>query len=128
MNRRIEHKSSNKNTIRNQRRIQRRNKAILTFVMKCLCISAIVTVLFSSLYTSAHNNRTEEPVNFKYYKSIVVESGDSLWSIAEEYMTEDSLSIEEYINVLKDINHLKGDRIQAGQSLVIVYNDTNFIK
>lgn len=100
----------------------------LSVVIRTLCIIISLTVLFSNFYVSAHNNRTEEPANFKYYKSITIESGDCLWTIAEEYITDDYSSVSEYVEVLKEINHIHGDHIQEGQSLIVAYNDNAFKK
>lgn len=83
--------------------------------------------LFGNLLISAHEKRSEEPVNFKYYKSIEIQPGDTLWDIAEEYITEDYRSVSEYVMVLKEMNSLSTDDIQAGQNLMIAYNDTEFI-
>ena len=63
-----------------------------------------------------NGNETSE----RYYKSISIESGDTLWDIAEEYMTSDYDSVNEYIAELKKINCLKSDDIQSGQHLIIV--------
>ena len=71
-------------------------------------------------------NIQNQPVNFKYYKSIEIQPGDTLWDIAEEYITEDYSSVSEYIMVLKEMNSLSTDDIQAGQNLMITYNDTEF--
>ncbi len=96
-----------------------------------LCITAVFFIfgactLFGNLLISAHGSRTEEPVNFKYFKSIEIQPGDTLWDIAEEYITEDYKSVTEYVMVLKEMNSLSTDDIQAGQNLMIAYNDTEF--
>ena len=39
-------------------------------------------------------------------------------------MTSEYDSVTEYVQVLKDMNDLQSDDIQAGQHLIIAYNDT----
>lgn len=101
-----------------------------------LIIICVVTVfvifttcaLFGNLLTSAHDSRESEPVNFKYYKSVVIQPGDTLWNIAETYITEDYNSVPAYVKALKELNSLSSDEIQAGHHLMIAYNDTQFIR
>ncbi|MEY8337280.1 LysM peptidoglycan-binding domain-containing protein [Lachnospiraceae bacterium 62-35] len=57
----------------------------------------------------------------KYYKSIQIKNGDSLWSIAGEYKENCQMTTEEYVNELRSMNQLKSDTIYAGQYLTIVY-------
>lgn len=130
MKRSIQKKSINRNKSTNDQKVLHfhHHTRLIGSILKIICAVVLVTFLFGGFYTSAHNNRTEDPVNFKYYKSITIESGDSLWSIAENYMTDDFACITEYIEFLKEINHIHGDRIQEGQSLIIAYNDTDFIE
>lgn len=46
--------------------------AVITLILFCGCF------LFGSFLSFAQNSRTEEPVQFKCYKSIVIQEGDSL--------------------------------------------------
>ena len=48
-----------------------------------------------------------------------IQSGDTLWDIARDNMTDEYDSIDEYINAIKDINGLESDFIQSGQYLII---------
>lgn len=59
--------------------------------------------------------------NEKYFKCIDIERDDTLWSIAEEYMTEEYASIDEYIEEVKSINALKGDILYNGATLIVPY-------
>ena len=43
-------------------------------------------------------------------------------------MTNDYNSVAEYVQVLKDMNNLDSDDIQAGQNLIIAYNDSAYLK
>ena len=55
------------------------------------------------------------------YTSRLIEPGDSLWSIAEETITDRYGSVSEYVEALKVMNHLDSDTIHAGQYLMIAY-------
>ena len=58
-----------------------------------------------------------------HYKSVQLEKGDSLWSIAQRYRrTEDS--IYEYMDELAEANHLSlkdRNNLQEGDYLVVSY-------
>ncbi len=57
----------------------------------------------------------------RYYKSIMIHEGDSLWKIAERYCPYELLTTDEYVYELKRINGLTEDTIHAGRYLTIVY-------
>ena len=57
----------------------------------------------------------------KYFRSIEVQEGDTLWSIAEEYMTEEYSSVSDYIDDVKEINGFSQDTIYAGYYLVVPF-------
>lgn len=59
--------------------------------------------------------------NEKYFKCIDIERGDTLWSIADEYMTEEYDSVEEYIAEVKSINSLTDDTLYNGATLIVPY-------
>lgn len=65
----------------------------------------------------------EQKTSKKYYKSIVVESGDSLYSIANKYYSADYDSIENFIYEIKKVNGLRSDYICQGRYLTIPYYD-----
>lgn len=98
-----------------------------------LCIATVFIVfaacaLFGNILSSAHDSRLDETTNYKYYTSIDIHPGDTLWDIAEAYMTEDYESVSEYVQALKDMNSLSSDKIVAGQKLIVAYNATEFIE
>lgn len=97
-------------------KIRIRKSYLFTLVFISILIIGFLTL--SGFNTEAQDN---QPQGHKYYKSIVIEKGDSLWSIAEEYMSEEYEGIEEYIKELKSMNGLKGDTIHSGQNLVVAY-------
>ena len=82
----------------------------------------IVAVLYVSI---THMDASEADATnscTKYYTCISVESGDSLWDIAQKYMTDEYTSTQDYIDEVVSINNLNNDSsIVAGTNLVIPY-------
>ncbi|SHJ89804.1 LysM domain-containing protein [Hespellia stercorisuis DSM 15480] len=114
--------------------ISKRKRSAQVLQQKVMLIIAAIALIilcssvFGGLLTSAHGSRSEEPVNYKYYKSIEIESGDTLWSIAETYMTDEYSSVGDYVEELKSINSLSSEEIHEDQYLTVAYYDTQFKK
>lgn len=101
----------------------RRQKLVLGFVT---VFAAICMVLICSLsYRAIRSNASS---SFKYYTSITVNTGDTLWNIADEYIDYDFYKNKNsYISEVKHINHLEEDTISAGQTLVVPYYSSEYI-
>jgi SOS regulatory protein LexA len=93
-----------------------------TFMLK-VHGESMINAFYGSGLVSAHDNVKDDPVRCKYYKSIQIHSGDTLWNIAEEYITEDYESVNAYITEVKKINKLSSDQIQDSQYLTVPYYD-----
>jgi LysM repeat protein len=95
------------------------------FVMKkyvIVLIAVIALACFSgSILTYAKEKETPADTYYKYYTSISVEAGDSLWEIASRYAVPEIVTVSDYIKEIKKINGLEGDTIRAGEHLTIVY-------
>lgn len=92
-----------------------------------LCVTAFIiitglSVVLGSNLVSAHD-KNEQPEQ-KFYKSIEIKEGDTLWAIAKEYRGDDYNSIYDYIDEVMSINGLTSDQIHAGQYLTVAYYDT----
>ena len=92
----------------------------------CLILITLMVVIFgilfgSSFFTSSHPKAAPEYPEKLYYTSVKVEEGDSLWSIAEEYMSAQFDSIPAYIEEIKEINHITDDTIDSGAYITIPY-------
>ena len=86
--------------------------------MKKLMITmALVVLILSNVcghsLMNALADETELPESQKYYTSIEIQKGDTLWGIADEYA--------ESCRMLKSMNGLKEDVIHSGQHLTIMY-------
>ena len=68
----------------------------------------------------------EHTASYKYYKSIQVENGDTLWSIAQNNMDEHYSNTSEYVAEVKQMNSLRSDQIFAGNYLIIPYYSAEF--
>ena len=57
----------------------------------------------------------------KYFTSIEVKEGDTLWSIASEYMSDEYKDRNEFMDEVRQMNHITGSVIRAGSRLFIPY-------
>ena len=111
---------------REKAKMKRRRQVAKQKMVLLLAVTLMITVgsiVFGTIFSSANNPATDIP-QYKYYKSIIIEQGDSLWSIAEEYCTDSYASTREYINEIKQLNALTSETIHEGQHLVVAYYDT----
>ena len=87
-----------------------------TLITLMILVVSIVIVAFSTKTNAKEYNQTRE----KYYTSIKITSGDTLWSIAEENRPA-TVSTTKYIKDLKIMNNLTSDTIHEGNYLTIYY-------
>lgn len=80
-----------------------------------------ISITAGSIISNAQDNDNSNDGQYKYFKSIEIAEGDTLWSIADEYASEQYGSVKDYINELKSMNDLKSDTIHAGEHIVIAY-------
>ena len=69
--------------------------------------------------SGSEGKASAQSTKHKYYTSIQIEDGDSLWSIAEKYAPPESGSYNNFIKEVKQINDLYDNNIEYGCSLVI---------
>lgn len=101
----------------------RRRQCIVSFfsILVAFYISAVGSILF----TNAHGNASEEPVIGKYYKSIQIQEGDTLRSLAETYAKDsDRKTISRYIKEVKELNGMWFNDLSAGDYLLIIHYDS----
>ena len=106
--------------IKRRRQVAKRRMILLLAALFVITVGSIVC---GSIFSSAKDPATDIP-QYKYYKSITIEQGDSLWSIAEEYCTDAYEDTRDYIDELKELNGLTSETIHEGQHLVVAYYDT----
>lgn len=57
----------------------------------------------------------------KYYTSVQLEKDDTLWDMAQRYNRSGMKSDRDYMNELRDMNHIAESRIHAGHYLTVSY-------
>ena len=104
----------------------RRSNPVCTGFLAVLFICMICVIVLSVTVPAAANESAaaaQKDPACKYYKSILIEKGDTLWTIAERYISEEYASKTNYIEEVKHMNNLRTDEIHAGNYLVIPYYD-----
>lgn len=122
MNNNISERRIRNNKLRRRRQL-RRNICIslMTFMLV-----AGFSVLFFSFGSRAQTDAGD--VSYKYYKSVTVQAGDTIWDYAGLYADKDFYdSYDNYIKEVMNINHLKDDNIICGQNIILPYYSNEFI-
>ena len=96
---------------------------VLFAVLAAGCMIFIYTISYQSIRTSAGNG-------FKYYTSVTVENGETLWDIADKFVDYCYYKNKNsYIKEVQSINHLDENcSIDAGQILILPYYSSKYIK
>lgn len=111
----------------------RHRKTKASFMKRfCTASAAVLLIIlcsfgFGSFFSKAHDSFAHDPMNIKYYKSIQIKAGDSIWSIAETYMDENYDSVYAYMDELVSLNNIDTtelDHLQEGDYLTVTYYDS----
>ena len=105
----------------------RRYKVMRMRQIRNKCFLALFTVLIVALLTvtlqsiSSHALEQDKEIRYKYYTTIEVAYGDTLWSIADRFMTYEYEDNNAYIEEVQRLNHLADSGIDAGNYLIVPY-------
>ena len=121
MNARVSERRIRNNRLRRQRELRRH---ILMSIF-ALALAVSFSLVFFSFGTKAQSS--DEEILYKYYKSVVVEDGDTLWNFAEQYGEESHYeSHQAYIDEVINMNSLPDENITAGQHIILPYYSPEF--
>lgn len=96
-------------------------KGIRKLIVVLLMIFAFCSGFFGhTLLNARAEEKSMKPLN-RYYTSVQLEAGDSLWEIADRYLDGSGYSTREYIDELKRVNGLKCEEIHSGEFLTVFY-------
>ena len=118
--RKYNHKISERanESLRRREVVVRRQRGILALAI--IIIVAFGILLGSSINALASSEKNIASYN-KYYVSIRVESGDTLWDIADEYVDGFNIDKTDYISEVCQINEISSDDIHDGDYIVVPY-------
>ena len=105
-------------------RIIRRQRMILVMVLGM--ILGLVVLFASSMVLQAKSDSSD--IDYKYYTSVEVHSGDTLWGFAQQYREPDHYkNMESYISEVRAINHMAEDEdVIAGTNIILPYYSPEF--
>lgn len=105
------------------RRVRQLRRRIMTAFV-ALVLSLTIGILGCSFFSKAQSE--DAVVEYKYFTSIQVKAGDTLYSIAQEYADSHYASVYDYMEEICLTNHLLDEKINTGDYLIIPYYCTEF--
>lgn len=90
------------------------------YLIALVMIVMIMSCFFGKTLVMA-NGESDDTVYNRYYTTIEVEKGDTLWSIAKTYYHHSGMSVREYVYEVKLINGMVSDEIHAGNMISVEY-------
>lgn len=102
---------------------QKRREAAIkrTVILTMGIIIIILSLIFINRMNALDHSFAREVNRQKYYKSVSIQDGDTLWEIASQNMSDEYESVESYVEELKKVNDLASDQISIGQYLTVPY-------
>lgn len=86
----------------------------------CMVVISVLVLLGSSIRAFASSGSSEE--YHKYYTCITLESGDTLWDLADDYVIDGVMSRQDFMKEACRLNHISKDTVlKAGDTLAIAY-------
>jgi cell division protein YceG involved in septum cleavage len=110
------------------RTASRNNYYTITIIAPLLILFAIMISLVFFISGSVKTSAQPVEPSYKYYTSIRVEKGDTLWNIANEYISDDYSDIQEYIDEVCSINHISENEIHAGEYITVPYYSSQYLE
>ena len=104
----------------NRRRRQLQVRRNICILILSIAVAVVLSAFAVSISTQA--SELERAAEHKYYKSIEIAKGDTLWSIAKENMDNNHYkNVSEYVKEVKTMNSMKSDSIVAGSYIIVPY-------
>lgn len=90
-------------------------KVLITALFIVTILGIAATVMTESRQVAGADGRE------KYFTSIQIKKGESLWSIAKRHISDEYSSVHEYVEEVCEANHIYDGEIKEGMYLVVPY-------
>lgn len=97
--------------------VRRMNKKYRWIAIGILLLLVIFSVIFATKTVTAKR----EGYRVKEVTCVQIQKGDTLWSIANTYLSDEYRDVNEYIREIKYSNGLESDTIHAGNYIIVPY-------
>lgn len=94
--------------------LKRRGTGII-IASVALIVAFIICLTTNVIASDSYSNNPFHVV------SVTIEEGDTLWNIASTYYTKEYKSLNHYIEVIKESNHMKDEYITIGMNIIVPY-------
>ena len=107
---------------------QRQQRRRVMSIVLTMCLVTICVISYHSIISNAKSG--SEELNLKYYTGVVVENGDTLWNIADNYIDYSQYKSKDiYIREICSINNLEdASDIRCGQRIIVPYFSSEYVK
>lgn len=108
-----------KNTISNKASHTVKGLPVRVFITGCVILIAVLYMYFIFSGKVLADDQSGPSSAGARYTSILIQPGDTLETIAGQYMPQGFSSVSEYVDYVKTINQMDDDTIYAGNSLLL---------
>ncbi len=96
-------------------------------IAEVLAVLTVLTVTITIMCMTITPKACEETPSMKYYTTRTVGVSESLYNLAQEYMTAEYGDVDEYINEVCQINRIEdASSIQTGEMIILPYYASEF--
>ena len=116
--------------LRNYLRKRRRQREIRRiFLLTGIAVVLVLGLALSYHALLSHANTEIGDISYKYFTSIQIEPGDTLWGLADRYADQEHYaSRDQYITEVMIMNHMSSEDLSAGSYLILPYYSPEFIE
>ena len=105
-------------SLRKREAVVRRQRKVLAVV---IFVFVSLGILLGTSMNALASSKADVASYHKYYTSVRVEAGDTLWTIADEYISDLNINKQEYIAEICSLNNICEDEIHTGDYIVVAY-------